>query len=700
VAGNGGSFVTDFDIKSFQNPAPQYCVNPMTHRWPKGYRKEFMKALKDYGFGGVVTNVEHSNGFTANPDNLEDFKKIVSELEENDLKFWIYDENGYPSGYAGGKTLVGHPELEAKGFYMRRRVAYESRHTVLHIDEESDKIIWAAKYPLDTSVMHDSFIIVDKMEPLPFTDELVECELGEREALFVFIAKPAYEGSHCTHNVCSYSRYINVMNPAAVRRFIDLCFEPIVKAVPDAYVKATAVFTDEPSLQVSYGRSYEMWPYALAPWVDGLFEEFEAEYGFSIMPYLPYLFETISPAVYPIRVKFYNLVGKIIARAYSRQLSEWCEVHGGKFSGHYLSEENMVSHVKDYGSYLEVVKAASYPGIDVLACYPEIYCYNTAKYAQMAVRKKGTNGMMVEICPFLDVPTFEKDPIENMTGIMGLLYLSSVRITNSYFAADYSGYAPEKFGDLKGYMNQAEANTFNEYVGRMGYMLDNIQNDCNTFVYYGVEDVQAKIQPSHSTFSGPETEADHSTMAITKTIYEAGYDFYYADRDDIVDAAKSLKGGTPIISGCEVKSIIIPALDIMYDEALSGLVELQNAGVTVMFLDKLPQYGTELDYRTAEYIPNFKPYTTDDIMEHLAYRGDPFTAESEGVMLIKGKFNKDGKELYFVDNNTRKAADVLLNHKEKCCATLYNPVNGEITPFKMGEKVCIPSFRGVFVLFD
>ncbi len=686
------------DAKQFQNPALRYRVNPMTHGWPED-RATYMQALKDYGFGGVVTNVRHADGFCANPDNLADFQKLIGELEDNDLKFWIYDENGYPSGYAGGETLIGHPELEAKGFYMRRRVAYSPRHTTFRLDEESDKIVWAAKYPLATPEMHESFLETDRMQPVPFTQDTVECDLGEKEALFIFCVKPAYEGSHCTHNVCSYSRYINVLDPRAVRRFIDLCFEPIVQAVPDAYEKATAVFTDEPSLQVGYARDYEVWPYALAPWVDGLFEAFEDEYGFSLLPYLPYLFEGRPQDAYAVRVKFYKLIGKLVAKAYSGQLAAWCEAHGCKFSGHYLGEESMVSHVKDYGDNLEVMKAASYPGIDVLACYPEIYSYNTAKHAQMVARKKGTNGMMVEICPFSDVETFKKDPVENMTGVMGLLYLGGVRVTHSYFSADYSDYAPQ-FQNLTGYLKQDDANRFNAYVGRLGYMLDGIMNDCSTFVYYGVEDVQAKMQPAYSAFSGPETEADRSTIRLTRTIYEAGYDFSYADRDDLADAARSLADGAPTLSGCAVKTVLVPALDVMYDESLEALAALQKAGVTVLFLDKLPRYGTELTSRTAALTAQFRPCQLEDMLTHLAERGDPFTAEAEGVMLIKARYNRDGKEMYLIDNNTRAAADVLLNHTEKPTATLYNPVDGSIQPVRMGERVRIPSFRGVFVVFE
>ena len=46
------------------------------------------------------------------------------------------------------------------------------------LDEESDKIVWAAKYPFDPAVrMDDSLIQPEKMVPVPFTDQLAECDL-------------------------------------------------------------------------------------------------------------------------------------------------------------------------------------------------------------------------------------------------------------------------------------------------------------------------------------------------------------------------------------------------------------------------------------------------------------------------------------------------------------------------------------------
>lgn len=122
---------------------------------------------------------------------------------------------------------------------------------------------------------------------------------------------------------------------------------------------------------------------------------------------------------------------------------------------------------------------------------------------------------------------------------MNLLYLSCVRVTHSYFRADFESYDPERFAGMSGYMDCEQSKRFNAYVGRLGYMLDETSNDCSTFVYYGVEDTQAKTQPAHTAVSGRSVEADQSTAALTKAIYEAGFDYSFCDREDLAAAAEN-----------------------------------------------------------------------------------------------------------------------------------------------------------------
>lgn len=702
-----------FDKNNWQNPPVRCRVNPMMHNWPKKNRTVLMDAIKDFGFGGVVTNPDQDNWYEGYRDNCRAFSETIAELEKRGMPYWIYDEKGYPSGYAGGETLKGHLELEAKGFYMYRVAAYEDRHFTYHIDDDSDKIIWSASYPLDTPGKHQSYVQWNKMTPVAFGERTLECDMKANTVLYIFNVRPAHIGSQATHNTCSFERYINIMNPDAVKRFIDIAYEPIAEECPEAFEKAVAVFTDEPSLMANYVRDYETWNFALAPWVDGMFEAYEEEYGESILPRLPLLFEGTTEG-YPIRVNFYRLVGKLVAKAYSGQLQKWCSEHNCTFSGHYLSEEGMSGHVCSYGSYVDVVKNAGYPGLDVLCCYPEIYSYNTAKHPQIAMRKMGSDGMMVEICPFCDVPNFEKAPVENMTGVMGILYLSGVRVTNTYFSSNFEEYDPEKLRGFRGYMHRQDAINFNNYVGRMGYMLEGLTNDTNTFVYFGIEDTAAKKVPRYSGTGGPEYEADSSAMMITRRIYEAGHDFYYADRDDLTDAVSG--SGTPEISGHEVKTVIVPSLDVMYEESYSALEELSRRGVKVMFLGKIPYYDTVhmkgwRDTRDSESLScvngegmsargSFSPVSAEEILRYLDENDNDLTVEADGAVMLKSRFVKDGREMWMIDNNTRKNAEVIFRHKSKSHAKLYNPVDGNISEISMGEKVNLQSFRAVFLWFE
>lgn len=235
-----------YDKEKFLTPENKYRINPIVHKWPENCEL-MMQALRAYGFGGTVTNVPFENGWVANPENLETFRMIIEKLEKHELPYWLYDEVGYPSGTGNRTALIDHPELEAKGLYILRRTAYEEkRHISFHIDDETDKIVWAAKYPIVAQPKWESNVPWEQMQAIPFTKDELECDLGKMEVLFIFCVKSAYEGSHCTHNASNFDRYINILEPEAVKRFIEVAFEPLVATLPEALKKAVYIFTDEP----------------------------------------------------------------------------------------------------------------------------------------------------------------------------------------------------------------------------------------------------------------------------------------------------------------------------------------------------------------------------------------------------------------------------------------------------------------------
>ena len=80
---------------------------------------EAMKHLKDdLGLGGIVCNVAFG-AYLRSEDNWRVLEQVLASCKQVGLRVWIYDEDGYPSGGAGGIVLDGHPELESLALTLR-----------------------------------------------------------------------------------------------------------------------------------------------------------------------------------------------------------------------------------------------------------------------------------------------------------------------------------------------------------------------------------------------------------------------------------------------------------------------------------------------------------------------------------------------------------------------------------------------------
>jgi len=78
--------------------------------------------FKDKGFGGVFV---HPRPGLITPYLSEEwlslFKEAVRTGRELGLKIWIYDENSYPSGFAGGLVPAALPEVGRSGLRAIRQ---------------------------------------------------------------------------------------------------------------------------------------------------------------------------------------------------------------------------------------------------------------------------------------------------------------------------------------------------------------------------------------------------------------------------------------------------------------------------------------------------------------------------------------------------------------------------------------------------
>ena len=228
-------------------------------------------------------------------------------------------------------------------------------------------------------------------------------------------------------------------------------------------------------------------------------------------------------------------------------------------------------------------------------------------------------------------------------------------------------------------------------------MMDGLPNDCGTFIYYGIEDAQAKTKPLYcSGWNDGDTLAQDSTEAITTALNENGFDYYFIDSEDLAEAAETLKtAGTASISGHDVKTILIPKLDVIKESSLKSLAELAEAGIRVKFMERVPASLGENDLSA---LPEFEKVTVGDMVDMLYADGGVFNEKVSGATVLRAKFMRDGTTIRMLANKSR--ADAQLTYNGASDAELWNPADGSVTPVKPGETVTVPAMRAIFVLYQ
>ena len=105
-----------------------------------GRLKQQLKAMKDYGFQGTVF---HPRYYPNDPPYLgSGYLGILSELilyaKELGMEFWIYDENGWPSGRADGKVMEELGDCVCQWLaYQDGRVCKKEFHQVNTLSEKA-----------------------------------------------------------------------------------------------------------------------------------------------------------------------------------------------------------------------------------------------------------------------------------------------------------------------------------------------------------------------------------------------------------------------------------------------------------------------------------------------------------------------------------------------------------------------------------
>ena len=106
-------------------PAPFWFLND---RFEREEIKKQLLAMKESGVSGVFLHPRAGNTTQPYGSELwfEGIDVIVEECKKLSLDVWLYDEDPFPSGIAGGRVVYENPEFIARSINVEKLVADEN----------------------------------------------------------------------------------------------------------------------------------------------------------------------------------------------------------------------------------------------------------------------------------------------------------------------------------------------------------------------------------------------------------------------------------------------------------------------------------------------------------------------------------------------------------------------------------------------
>ncbi|PKO23840.1 MAG: glycoside hydrolase, partial [Chloroflexi bacterium HGW-Chloroflexi-1] len=334
------------NLKLFQNPSANYRPVPFwswNDRLEDGELRRQIALMQAGGWGGFFMHARVGLETPyLTPEWFDRVRTAVDEAKKRGMRAWLYDEDKWPSGFAGGLSVAPNPDYRMK---------------VLVCKPDNKPALMQERLRAFLARQVDGQLT--DFRPVRSEDDLTNVQWGE-EWLVQFYPHTVPLGVEWFNDYT----YLDMLNPEAVRAFIRTTHEAYARAVGEEFGQTIpGIFTDEPCFIFQVGN-IAGGPIRL-PWTDGFPEYFARQNGYDLLDHLPALvYDTPeSPA---IRYDYWRTVTRRFLESWGKQMYDWCEAHNLAFTGHYMAENTLLEQVSWIGAAMPYYEYMHIPGIDKL----------------------------------------------------------------------------------------------------------------------------------------------------------------------------------------------------------------------------------------------------------------------------------------------------------------------------------------------
>ncbi len=569
---NGQSALSD---ELFKNPTSEYRGTPFWALNNLLTKEELCRQIdifKEMGLGGFHLHVRTGlkNEYLSD-EYMQLIKDCVDKAKGEEMLAWLYDEDRWPSGAAGGlvtkdtryraRSLILTTDLNAGPGDEDKSSRAEATRTG-HGD-----VLAVYDVVLDKDGFLESYKRIDQETPAQGTKWYALLEIASRNSWY------------------NDQAYADTLNSDAIKKFIEVTHERYKKAVGDEFDKTVpAIFTDEPQFarKQVFENSLDKEDVAM-PWTDKVPQLYKELYGADIFDTLPEIFWNLkdnAPSLH--RYRYHDFIAELFARSFADTVGGWCAENNIALTGHMMEEPTLHSQTAALGEAMRSYRSFQLPGIDLLCNHHE---FTTAKQAQSATHQFGYEGVLSELYGVTgwDCDFRKYKHQGDWQAALGI----TVRVPHlSWYAM--AGEAKRDYPASISYQSPwyKEFSVVEDHFARVNTALTRGKPVVKVGVIHPVESFWLHWGPNDKSAIFRDG-LDEKFLSLTKWLLESSVDFDFISESLLPDLCES--ADAPLKVGeMEYDTIIVPGCETLRSSTLERLEGFREKGGRLVFFGAAP----------------------------------------------------------------------------------------------------------------
>ena len=520
-------------ISTFQQIGKEYQPIPFwswNDRLDADELRRQIRWMKENGIGGFFM---HARGGLKTPYLSDEWMKAVEvccdEAKKLGMNAWAYDENGWPSGFAGGKLLK---DPKNRDMFIT--------YSVGAFDDLAD-----ISYTLSS-------------------DKLIRVTYGKDAGEYLSL----YLGTSAST--------VDILNPDVVKKFLQITHEQYKEYFGSQFSeKVTGFFTDEPQ----YYR-------AATPYTPMAAKYFRDKYGIDIWDQLGLLFVE-KEGYRTFRYRYWLAMQTLMLDGFAKQVYTWCKDNGIRFTGHYVEEPTMGGQLMCCGGVMPFYEYEDMPGIDWLGkdTQNEVSPRQLGSAAQQ-LEKKQTLTETFGCCGWNVTPA-ELKRIAGFQYACGVNMMCHHLLPYSEHGQRKKDY-PAHFNPINPWISE-HFKDFNDYFSRLRYLLSESREPVNVAMLHPIRSAYLNYKRGDDAAAIPESELDKDLQKACRSLSARGIAYHFLD--ETLLEKYGFSEGTQIGCGqCAYTYLVLPKMLTMGDKTERLIRRFVANGGKVLLLDEKPAY--------------------------------------------------------------------------------------------------------------